>query len=97
METQERVEILTDHPHIIRVAGVCGGDPIVRGTRVNVASIFEAYRVYEGLRGVLEAMPFLTREQVFDALAYARDHPEEVGRRIVENEVAEWEEFGVNE
>lgn len=32
-------------------------------------------------------MPFLTRPQVLGALAYARDRPEEMGRRSGESEV----------
>ncbi len=97
MDVKEKIEIPTDHPYIVRVEDVCGGEPIVRGTRIPVASIFEMYRVCESVSGVLEAMPSLTREQVLDALAYTRDHPEEIGRLIVEEEIADWEEFGIRE
>jgi uncharacterized protein (DUF433 family) len=97
MDTKEKTEILTDHPHIVRVEGVCGGEPIISGTRVTVRAIFEYYRLYESVGKILEALPFLTRERVLDALLYSRDHPEEIGRLMVEEEIADWEDEGIRE
>ena len=31
----------TEHPHIVRVEGVCGGAPVIKGTRTPVRSIVE--------------------------------------------------------
>jgi len=29
-------EIKTSHPYVVKVQGVCGGNPIIRGTRISV-------------------------------------------------------------
>jgi uncharacterized protein (DUF433 family) len=33
------VAIKTEHPHIVRVPGVIGGEPVIAGTRISVASV----------------------------------------------------------
>ncbi len=92
MDTKDRIEIPTDHPHIVRVEGVCDGEPIVDSLRVRVVNVVGYYRLHRDVNEILEALPFLTREQVLDALAYAKDHSDEIGRLMVEDELAEWEE-----
>jgi uncharacterized protein (DUF433 family) len=92
MDTKDKVAIPTDHPHVVRVAGVCGGEPIVDGLRVRVVNVVGYYRLHHSVDEILETLPFLTREQVLDALAYAKDHPDEIGRLMVEDALAEWEE-----
>jgi uncharacterized protein (DUF433 family) len=92
MDTQDRIETPTDHPHIVRVAGVCGGDPIVRGTRVRVADVVGYYRVYNGdLNEVLKDLPSLSKGQVLDALAYYADHTNEIDALMAEDEAVNGE------
>lgn len=64
------------------VPGVVGGNPVVRGTRIPVASIVIAAREYGGVDGVRDAYPQLTAEDVADALAYYVVHREDVDRHI---------------
>jgi uncharacterized protein (DUF433 family) len=85
--TKERIEIPTEHPHIVRVEGVCGGDPIVRGTRIRVADVVGYDRAYQGnLSDVLKDLPSLGKEQVLDALAYYADHTDEIEALMAEDE-----------
>lgn len=91
-DTKERSEIPTDHPHIVRVEGVCGGDPIVRGTRVRVADVVGYDRAYHGdLGAVLKDLPSLDKEQVLDALAYYADHADEIEALMAEDEAVNGE------
>jgi uncharacterized protein (DUF433 family) len=55
-----------------------GGEPVVKGTRVTVASVRLAEREWGGVDGVLYAYPQLTAEQVADALAFYLEHREEI-------------------
>ena len=61
-----------------RVPGVMGGSPIVKGTRIQVASVVIAACEYGGVDGVLEAYPHLAAEDVADALVYYLLHRDEV-------------------
>src|SRR5437773_9583055 len=40
-----RPSFRTDHPHIIRIEGVHGGRPIIRGTGVSVQTVIEQIRL----------------------------------------------------
>ena len=56
----------------------CGGQPVVAGTRIRVATILTCYR--QGLRveEIVQQYPGLRPADVHDALAYAYDHLEEI-------------------
>lgn len=47
------------------------GKPVIEGTRITVELILERLAVGESLSDLLSAYPFLTREQVLAAVAYA--------------------------
>ena len=51
--------------------GICGGYPILQGTRTPILAIIEASRVLTGEQ-ILHSMPHLTRQQVEAAMAYPR-------------------------
>ena len=59
------------HQHIIRDLHICGGEPVVRGTRVTIrtilASLAEGARVDE----ILEDFRALTEEDVQAVIAFA--------------------------
>ncbi|RLC61435.1 MAG: hypothetical protein DRI79_01670 [Chloroflexi bacterium] len=67
------------HPHVGRVEEVCGGEPIILGTRISVARVVELFKDSDSIDEVLEALP-LTPAQVYDALSYYYDNREEVDR-----------------
>jgi uncharacterized protein (DUF433 family) len=86
-----RPHIRTDHPHVIRIEGVHGGRPTIRGTGVSVQTIVEQARlgrlpdqIWEDFDGVL------TLAQVYDALSYYHEHPNEIEQYITENQAALW-------
>jgi len=83
----------TDHPHIVKIEGVCGGDAIIEGTRIAVWHIVEYYyKVGMSVEEILADWDYLTPAQVFDALAYYHDNREEIDRVRRENDYEYWQE-----
>jgi uncharacterized protein (DUF433 family) len=81
--------LLTDHPHIVRIPGVQGGEPIVRGAYKTVRGIVELTRL--GLlpeQIVAEHGPPLTLAHVYDALSYYYDHQEEMEQIFARHKAA---------
>lgn len=68
----------TEHPHVVRTVDVLGGEPRVVGSRVPVRQVLQLSEA--GLRAeeIAAEYPPLTLGQVYDALSYAYDHPEEI-------------------
>ncbi len=58
------------HPYVSETPGVCGGYPVIQGTRIPVRIIVETYRETGDLAAILEAYSHLSREQVQGALDY---------------------------
>jgi uncharacterized protein (DUF433 family) len=69
---------------IVQDPHIQGGEPVVKGTRITVASVMLAEREWGGVDGVLYAYPQLTAEQVADALAFYLEHREEIDQYIRE-------------
>lgn len=65
------------HQYIIRNPKICGGEPVIKGTRVTLrtilASLAEGARVEE----ILEDFPTLTEEDVRAVIAFAASSAEE--------------------
>lgn len=57
---------------------VMGGKPVIRGTRVTVGTIVGLIAAEHSIEDVLAAYPYLQREDVLAALAYAAWRSEEV-------------------
>jgi len=74
------------HPHITSDATVCGGSPIILGTRFPVRSVVH-YVLKLGLTAeeLVERFPHLTLAHVYDALAYYYDNRAEVEGDISAN------------
>lgn len=75
--------------HVERRPGVCGGDPVIRGTRFPVRSVV-VYVLRMGMtpEEMVREWHHLTLAQVYGALAYYYDHKAEVDRSIRANERA---------
>ena len=56
----------------------CGGQPIVAGTRIRVATILACYRQGMSVQEIAQQYPGLRPADVHDALAYSYDHLDEV-------------------
>ncbi len=75
----------TEHLYIVRVAGILGGEPVIRGTRVPVRAIALLYKAGETIDEILGAYPHLPPAAVVDAIGYYLDHQGEIERLIEEN------------
>jgi len=67
------------HPYIEQRKGVCGGRPVLAGTRFPVRSIVN-YVLRQGItpEELVTEFPYLTLASVHDALSYYYDHREEI-------------------
>lgn len=81
-----KAAIRTEHPHIVRKLGVCGGEPVIRGTRFTVRAVVEyVYRLGMTPEEMVREWKHLTLAQIHDALSYYHDHKELIDRLIQEN------------
>lgn len=67
-----------DLRNIEKAPGRCGGRAVVAGTRIRVSVILWCCRHGMTVEQILEQYPRLRPADVYDALAYAADHPSEV-------------------
>ncbi len=67
-----------DYRNIEQDPARCGGQPVVVGTRVRVATVLTCYRLGMGVEEIVQQYPALKPADVHDALAYAYDHLEEI-------------------
>jgi uncharacterized protein (DUF433 family) len=79
--------IKTEHPHVVRLEGVCGGEPVIDGLRVGVRQVVVLHRRGETILDIAEALG-ITEAQVFHALSYFFDHREEILALIAQDEQA---------
>lgn len=77
----------TEHPYIVRVPGICGGRPIIKGTRISVRHIAQLYKAGDLVDEMLQAHPHLSAAAVYDAISYYLDHQAEIEQEIAENRV----------
>lgn len=89
MSTTQPVETLpvqqTEHPYIVRIQGVCGGRPIIKGSRISVRHIAQLYKAGNLVEEMVQAHPQLSAAAVFDAISYYLDHQPEIEQEIAEN------------
>lgn len=75
----------TEHPHIERRPGVCGGSAVIEGTRIPVRLIVAFSTEGMAAEGIREAYPHLSLAQIFDALSYYHDHRDEIDQELRES------------
>jgi uncharacterized protein (DUF433 family) len=73
---------LTDYRYITRVPDICGGRPIIKGTRLPVQTIVGYYKLGLDVEEILEGLPQLTPAQVYEALSYYHDFAAEIDQDI---------------
>lgn len=56
----------------------CGGQPVIVGTRIRVATILACYRQGMGVEEIVQQYAGLRPADVHDALAYAYNHIDEI-------------------
>ena len=57
--------------HLVRDPAVCGGDPVVKGTRVTVRTVLASLAEGATAEQILEDFPSLTEEDVRAVIAFA--------------------------
>ena len=77
----------TDSSYITRSPAVCGGQPVIAGTRTPVKSIVGYYKMGMSVEEILEGLPHLSPAQVFAALSYYHDHQAEIEQDIAASRV----------
>jgi len=88
------MQIKVEHPYIVIEEGVCGGSPLVKGTRIPVWAIIGYYkRLNYSIEEILRQLPGLSPAQVYDAFSFYYDHQDDIEREIELNTDEEyWKE-----
>ncbi len=79
--------VKTEHPHIVRLEGVCGGEPVIDGLRVAVRHVATLHLRGEPVPDIADALG-LSEAQVYHALSYFCDHRDEIAALIAKEEQA---------
>jgi uncharacterized protein (DUF433 family) len=74
MKTEQQV---TYQDRIVRIPGLVGGKPVVKGTRIPVDLVLKYLAYDPDVTPLFEAFPKLTMEDVKACLAYAQELVEE--------------------
>ncbi len=77
-----------DYRNIERDAARCGGQPVVVGTRIRVATILTCYRQGMSVEEIVQQYPPLKPADVHDSLAYAYEHMEEIESALAADDEA---------
>jgi uncharacterized protein (DUF433 family) len=80
------VPVITEYRYLTCIPGVCGGRPIIKGTRTPVKAIVGYYKMGLSVEEILEGLPHLTAAQVYEALSYYHDHQAEIEQDIEESQ-----------
>ena len=67
-----------DYRNIEKDPARCGGQAIVAGTRIRVATILTCYRQGMSVEEIVQQYPQIKPADVHDAIAYAYDHLDEI-------------------
>ena len=80
-----------DHPYITSHRDLCGGSPVIKGTKFPVRSVVN-YVLRQGLspEEIVGEFSHLTLAQVYDALSYYYDHKDAIDRELAENTEKGW-------
>jgi uncharacterized protein (DUF433 family) len=74
------------HPYVARDQKICGGSPIVKGTRVRVVDIAIEYEYLDRTPDeIVSAHPHLELKEVHDALSFYYENRRELDEKIKED------------
>lgn len=79
-----------DYRNVEKDPARCGGQPVVAGTRIRVATVLTCYRQGMRVEEIVQQYPSLKPADIHDALAFAYDHLDEI-----ENDLAADDETAV--
>jgi uncharacterized protein (DUF433 family) len=76
----------TEHPYVEVNPEICGGAPIIAGTRMRIMDIAIEYEYMNCTPDeIINAHPHLKLEQIHDALSYYYEHRAELDNKIKED------------
>src|SRR4051794_12042016 len=68
----------TEHPYVVRIPDVCGGRPIIVGTRLTVQFVIEQLAAGDTPNDIVESFPTVTLAAIHDAISYYYDHQHDI-------------------
>ncbi len=74
--------VKTEHCYVQKDLAICGGDPVIVGTRIPVRLVYQRAQAGDTMEMIRQAYPHLTPAQIHDALSYAYDHLAEIEEEI---------------
>jgi len=74
--------------HIISTPNICGGSPVITGSRIPVWIIAGWYKQGMNLDEIMDTYPHLRPEQICAALTYYFEHQAEIEAEIQANDEA---------
>jgi uncharacterized protein (DUF433 family) len=77
-----------DYRNIEKDPARCGGQPVVVGTRIRVATVLTCYRLGMRVEEIVQQYPSLKPADVHDALAYAYEHVDEIDADLAADDEA---------
>jgi uncharacterized protein (DUF433 family) len=77
-----------DFRNIEKDVARCGGQPVIAGTRIRVATILQAYRHGMSIEEIVQQYAGIKPGDVHDALAYAYEHLPEIESDIAADDEA---------
>ena len=77
----------TNHPFIVKKKAVCGGNPIIEGTRTRVIDIAIEYEILgHSPDEIISSHPHLSLSQVHDALSFYYENRDELDQKAEQDE-----------
>ena len=70
-------QVMNYEAYIVRDATICGGEPVVKGTRVTVRTILASLAEGASIQDILDDFPTLTERAVCAVIAFAAASAEE--------------------
>ena len=79
----------TEHPYIVFHADLCGGSPVIKGTKFPVRSVVN-YVLRQGIspEELVKEFSHLTLAHVYDALSFYYDNKDLIDKDIQDNSAA---------
>jgi uncharacterized protein (DUF433 family) len=77
----------TNHPFIVKNKDICGGSPIIEGTRTRVIDIAIEYEILgHSPDEIISSHPHLNLPQVHDALSFYYENRDELDQKLEQDQ-----------
>jgi uncharacterized protein (DUF433 family) len=79
-------EVKVKHPYVVVDPKICGGSPVIKGTRVRIVDVAIEYEYLNRTPDeIVTAHPHVKLEQVHDALSYYYENRTQLDKKIRED------------